>query len=80
MRGLSRYGGCKMLKECICCGETYSVDQVRFYDGTCEDCAEIECEGCHEFFEMRHMSGAGQMCQTCAAEDYHDTLTRALYY
>ena len=68
-----------MIKECNCCGKHYS-GEVKFYDGTCEGCAEIECEGCHQFFEVEHMSDAGQLCQTCAAKDYDNTLTRALHY
>ena len=75
-----KVGSMGPIRYCNYCGEHYSEDQVKFYDAACEDCADFECEGCHQFFEMRHMSGAGQMCQTCAAEDYHDTLTRALYY
>ena len=30
------------IRECQTCGERYSEDQVKFYDGICEDCYEAD--------------------------------------
>jgi hypothetical protein len=30
------------IRECQTCGERYSEDRVKFYDGICEDCYEAD--------------------------------------